>query len=448
MDGLNAIFGHNTRAIKIIILLFLIVYHFTVFYSLSHEPVLLQDSEEYLNSANSFEDNKTFYSGSDINKADYRHFSKRTPLYPLVLYSFIKANLHINFVYLLQLFIGLFNIFLAFILLSLFFSKRSTPYYVLALFILFTPAQFIYSQFIMADLWLQTFVMMCMLGLAQFVRWGKSPWLLVAMISSVLAALTKPVFLIACLLISVYYLYYFLVKARRKWLSFLIVIPIFCWYSVSSNNQKLTGLFHYSSIGYINILHYNVNLYLNKTIGGKETDKILGPLMRVPHTKNEFVQHYTDVNKVCKEQVLKHFGGYFMYHAKGMIYFFTDPGRFDLYNFFRIETGNSEGFLHKGASENTFKSMYTNHPFVFISLSLIFLFKLIKTIGFIGFIWMGRKDPLVWVGAAIVFYIAFLTGPIGASRFALPVELIIMCFAAQFYYTLISKSTKQPLSTR
>lgn len=98
-----------------------------------------------------------------------------------------------------------------------------------------------------------------------------------------------------------------------------------------------------------------------------------------------------------------------------------------------IEEGNSKGFLHKGADEGRIKSMFKEHPAVSVFLVFIFLINLIKTFGFFGFLWVQRKSRLVWAGAIVVFYIAFLTGPLGASRFALPVELIIICFAASFY---------------
>ena len=174
-------------------------------------------------------------------------------------------------------------------------------------------------------------------------------------------------------------------------------------------------------------------------MGKTEREKLLNPLMIVPHTKNEFKKNYNDVNRVCKNVLLSHFVGYSLFHAKGMVYFFLDPGRFDLYNFFRIEEGNSNGFLHKGADENRLRSMYNAHPKITISLAFIFLINILKTLGFIGFIWVQRKNMIVLIGALLVFYIAFLTGPLGASRFALPVELIIMCFAAGFYGRLLER---------
>ena len=400
---------------------------------------MLRDSEEYLNSSESFETQHNFYAGPQSPEPDYRLYSKRTPFYPLVLYTFRLLNLHWNLVYLLQAFLGLFNIYLAFILLSQLIKNNGKSLVLLTLFILFTPSQFIYSQFIMADLWLQMFVMLCMVSFAGFVKTRHSIWLVSLLLFSIFAALTKPVFLFASFGVAVYCLYYFIVQNHHRVLIILTVLPFFTWFAVSSKNEKLTGVFHYSSIGYINLLQYNTNLYLCQTMGKTEREKLLNPLMIVPHTKNEFKKNYNDVNRVCKNVLLSHFVGYSLFHAKGMVYFFLDPGRFDLYNFFRIEEGNSNGFLHKGADENRLRSMYNAHPKITISLAFIFLINILKTLGFIGFIWVQRKNMIVLIGALLVFYIAFLTGPLGASRFALPVELIIMCFAAGFYGRLLER---------
>lgn len=413
--------------------LFLIVYHLALFYSLSHEPVLLRDSEEYLNSSKSFITNGNFYAGTQNTETDYRLYSKRTPLYPLILSGFYSLNLHWNFVYVLQVFLGLFNIFLALLLFNQLVKERLSGYFLFSVFLLFTPSQFIYSQFIMADLWLQTFIMICLLSYALFLKTKNSVWLVSLILFSTLAALTKPVFLLALFAVAAVCLYYFIRQKGQKLLVFVVLIPFFSWYSISSQNQKLTGVFHYSSIGYINLLHYNTNLYLNKAIGNAETSKLLEPLMIIPHTKNEFIKNYGEVNMVCKKAISSHLIGYSLFHTKGMVYFFLDPGRFDLYNFLRIEEEESNGFLHKSADENKIKNMLNEHPFITISLMVIFLVNVLKTLGFIGFIWVQRKNKLVWAGAILVFYIAFLTGPLGASRFALPVELIVICFASLFF---------------
>ena len=198
-------------------------------------------------------------------------------------------------------------------------------------------------------------------------------------------------------------------------------------------------MFHYSSIGSINLLHYNTNLFLTKTIGKVEADKRLEPLMIVPHNKLQFVKNYKAVNKECRNAILENVIAYTFFHFKGILYFFIDPGRFDIYNFFRLEDSKVNGFLNSKANKNQIVYMWQNNPKSTLLLLFLLIVKVIKTIGFIGFLLNFKKSWSLLIVGSLVFYIAILTGPLGASRFALPVELIIISFAAVYYSNLIVK---------
>lgn len=426
--------NHVSGNYKLVIFIFLIVYHFVLFYSLNQEPVNIRDSQEYINSSISFKNNENFYAGASGSNTDYRLFSKRTPFYPFVLYLFNKLNIHLNLLFILQIFIALFNIYITIKLLRFLSNYHSKPLYLFAFFVLFTPAQFIYSVVIMADIWLQLFITVCFWFYVEFIKSKHSFWLVFLIIASTLGALTKPVFLLFSLAIGVCTFYYFIIKSQHKILILISILPVLSWYIISSQNQKNTGVFHYSSISYINILHYNTNLFLNKTIGKTETEKLLSPLMTVPANIDDFKNNYSEVNKVCIEQILKYPFSYTVFHLKGMLYFFIDPGRYDVYNFLRLEKTNSDGFLHNGFKVSKIKSIIEQQPLIFLFLVFVLIVNVTKTIGFLGFLWLKRTNLIVLGGAALVFYIAFLTGPLGASRFALPVNLIISCFAAIFYY--------------
>lgn len=426
--------SHSRGNYKFVILIFLIVFHFALFYSLSMEPLNMRDSQEYINSSISYKINDNFYAGELGDNTDFRLFGKRTPFYPLVLFVFNILNLNLNLVFILQIFIALFNIYLTLKLLQFLSNHHRKPLYFFTFFLLFTPSLFIYSLVVMADIWLQFFVTICFWAFVEFIKTKHSYWIVLLIIASTFAALTKPVFLLFSLITAVWSSYYFLVKSRNKVLFLVSLVPIISWYIISNQNQKNTGVFHYSSIGYINLLHYNTNLFLNKTIGKTETEKLLSPLMTVPASKEEFETNYKEVKRVCTAEILKHPFSYAVFHLKGVVYFFVDPGRFDIYSFLRIEKTDSNGFLHNGVNVSKIKSVFQQEPLIFLGLIVVLLVNIIKTIGFFGFVWISRKNTIVLIGAAIVFYVALLTGPLGASRFALPVQLIISSFAAIFYF--------------
>jgi hypothetical protein len=423
----------DLRLMKILLLCFVVVYHVYLIFSISHEPWLLQDSREYLNGAQHFITNGNYYAGNDNGTVDYRLFSKRTPLYPVLLSVFISNHLHIHIIYVFQVFLGLFNILLFYLLLKLIVPNQRKPLLIGSVFIFLTPAQFIYSQFIMADLLLQTFVMIVVLSFLYFHKTKDILWLGVVVLSATLGALTKPVFLPISLIVGLYALF-IIIKSKR--ISFWIIVallPFISWFYLSKKNEKLTGVFHYSSITYMNLLHYNTNLYLNNSVGKEETEKILGKLMIVPESKVEFVKNYKEVNSVCASVLLNNIFSYSIYHSRGVAYYFLDPGRFDLYNFLRLENENSNGFLHRGAGKNKFEEVYSQYPSIAVVLVFLLLINIIKTLGFIGFLWVRRKDFQILLIGGLVFYLAILTGPLGASRFALPSELIIIAFASIYF---------------
>ncbi|MCC6722540.1 MAG: hypothetical protein IT243_10090 [Bacteroidia bacterium] len=440
MDNVSNINSKKSNH-RLVILILLIIYHLVLIYTLSHESAYISDSQEYINSSINYKENGNFYSGSSNSKTDYRLFSKRTPLYPLILYFFNKLNLILNLVFVLQIFIGLFNIYISIKLLNYLSQNYKLRYIFYILFILFTPAQFIYSMLIMADIWLQFFIMLSFWFFVEFYKTKHSFWLILILISVTLAALTKPVFLIFSILTAIVSMYYFLVKSRHKILILISLLPIISWYGVSMKNKINTGVFHYSSIGYINLLHYNTNLFLNNNIGKKETEKILLPLMKTPESKNDFKNNYNQVKNICIKEIIKRPISYAIFHFRGMIYFFADPGRFDIFTFLGLEKTNSQGFLHKGASNEKFKEIFVQNASIGVLLLAIFIINIIKTICFIGYVFISRKNIIIIVGAVLVFYIAFLTGPLGASRFALPVQLIIIVYAVNFLNSIIFRKS-------
>jgi hypothetical protein len=62
-----------------------------------------------------------------------------------------------------------------------------------------------------------------------------------------------------------------------------------------------------------------------------------------------------------------------------------------------------------------------------LALALIAFFKLLKLTGFVIYLFRGKQElPLRIFLALLVGYLALVTGPLGASRFYLPVELLVI----------------------
>jgi hypothetical protein len=124
---------------------------------------------------------------------------------------------------------------------------------------------------------------------------------------------------------------------------------------------------------------------------------------------------------------------YGIFHIKGMVRFFLDPGRFDMSNFFGLEKKDSRGFLYYQNKYGSFTAvkMIINeqHPALLIAMLMVLFFNIIKTLLLFIFV-LQKKIPLLVriIVSVLILYLAFVTGPLGASRFAMPLLPVVIAF--------------------
>jgi hypothetical protein len=132
------------------------------------------------------------------------------------------------------------------------------------------------------------------------------------------------------------------------------------------------------------------------------------------------------VRKVLMDKPLS----YAVFHLKGSLRYFIDPGRFDLVTYFNLEDADSPGILHMLNQEGirgVLKFLKQEGWGLVFVLALIALFKLVKITGFILYLFRGKTALAFRLFLAfLVGYLALVTGPLGASRFLLPVELFLI----------------------
>ena len=97
-------------------------------------------------------------------------------------------------------------------------------------------------------------------------------------------------------------------------------------------------------------------------------------------------------------------------------------------NFFNLDSGkDNEVGLLKQLNENGLNGAIQylkNQPLlILIGFSMVLLFNLIKLFGFIWFLIKQLRTAklVLWVMLGLICYIAILTGPLGASRFMVPI---------------------------
>ncbi|GAA0712799.1 hypothetical protein GCM10009430_03630 [Aquimarina litoralis] len=169
-------------------------------------------------------------------------------------------------------------------------------------------------------------------------------------------------------------------------------------------------------------------------------------------SKSEKIKSYPERQNYIKntsiEYLKKDLIGYGIFHLKGCFRIFIDPGRFDIANFFKIESENPElGILYhinNGGLKGAFNFLRSQNIFLFIVFFIILFFNLVKVVGFIWF-WIKNYKEVNLTILTIIFivlYIVILTGPLGASRFFVPILPAYLVFAVLGCNDIVLKLTK------
>ena len=401
-------------------------------FQLNSQNWLLSDSNEYLLAAENLYHHGTLYCG-DLDapfRTDY--LSKRPPLYPVILGIFSS----IPFLLIIQNLLLAFNLWMSWKLYRLLVPDgKGLPFFLL---LAISFSVFIYPNLVMTEVWLQSLLLACTWNLSLFWKKNTDRHLLVVAIligiSVWLKPVTWPLAMAMILLLPVLVL----IKRKKLGLRLLLISAIapLLVLSLGSMNYARSGSFHISSITSINLLQYNAYYTLLRAEGEDAADRRVDSIA----TKaNEFTQ-YAERQRFIRSEALsciqQYPGTYAALHLKGMSHFFLDPGRFDLYHFFgwKSDGGKNTGLLARFSSEGyagIWNYLKSQGFLPLLLLGLSFLGKIATLVGILLACWKQQKQWILLVLLlAIPAYLALATGPLGASRFAVPVMPILIVIAA------------------
>lgn len=393
----------------------------------------MSDSPEYIKVAENLQEHQAWYSAGMEGNVRMHHYTKRPPLYPILLW--FHQGLFGSYVWicLLQIGLSMLSLWMAWSIWGILRPDRPHKWLVFP-FLLFYPAQWMYSQLIMTEILFQCLIvgMGYLLFLIQKGRSGNLIWIYTSLL--ILSMLTKPVMYLFCIphliLLAVW-------ASKWKRLPFLIpaIIPLIFVLLFCSWNQQRTGYFHFSSIQNLSLLQYTTHNLLTQVHGADSalvlSDAIHYTVLDAP----SYAEGQTYLQEACTKHITDNLFAYSIFHAKGMLNFFLDPGRFDLYHFSGLMSpGDAPGFL-AAFSEGGYQGMWNylqRQPLFFLTLLLfIALFNGLKLLA-LGLLAWNRK--ISWIQkillAGFILYVATLTGTSGASRFAFPVyPLLLICTA-------------------
>jgi hypothetical protein len=381
---------------------------------------ILQDSKEYIFAADNILNHQTLYSWNINHAFNPDWLSKRPILYPSILAFFKTISLGSNFIFLLLVYLSqnaasLFSFHLCIKILK--YLKVKINWKHASFFMLLSLSQFIYSNTIMSE----TFLQLCLCALV-YIHICKSldfKWSLISGLIVVCGLALKPVFMPFAFAYPIIYLLKVLPKFNLK-LLLPSLIPIVFVFLTISWNQSRTGYREYSSISTINLLHYNTYTMLMYKYGVHKADSMVDEIQFKGNLLGSYAAKQAHINSSCKSLISKNLSTYIFLHLRGMAFCVLDPGRFDISQFFGLS--HDKNMLYETNKDNAayrvFKSIL--NP-LGILLIVLFIFNLYESILLAKFL-INKQLPLLKKMALFCFpvYIVLLTGPIGASRFLMP----------------------------
>ncbi|MDJ0365689.1 hypothetical protein QMK33_11045 [Hymenobacter sp. H14-R3] len=305
------------------------------------------------------------------------------------------------------------------------------------------PAQFIYANALMSELPLQA-VLLLGVGLAGgFARTGRLGYLVGVAALLVAAWLLKPV----CAPFTVVFL------AMASWLAWrrhrpalLLVggLPLLLALSYMGWNWQRTGYLHFSSISTINLLHYNAAGVLRQAQGPAAEEAWVAQTLRVANAQPSFGARQASIETAAVAMLRRYPLRYAGQHLLGMITFFIDPGRFDMSVFWgkNQSAGLLAALRGQGVAGVVRGLAGQSMPLVTLLLITLLANALRLVLALRGLLRpatpsaAGRADWLRigapagrWLAAALLGYLALLTGPLGAARFLVPGWPLLLALA-------------------
>jgi hypothetical protein len=411
------------------IIFFLLACHYTRIY--------MGDSFEYIYEALNIKHLHFFYSGNPALPIEPEYMTQRQPLYPLFLMGVYLFTINNWVVIILQNLLSILNIvYIRGIFAKLGMDKKYD--WLLLVFIIGYPSQFINANTIDPDILLQSFTL---LYFGSFVKWiqqkdiryaaAMSLWLIAGMmVKPVLYLFAVPHIIL--LIVSAKQL-----KAKVQRPLFIALIPLCAVIGYNAINMERTGQFHYSSNQAFNAEYYFYP-YLSSHFGQDSAARFWKEERQTYFSIEDYPERYTYANRRGLDLLRQNAVPYTVFHLKHSLNYFVEPGKAEIDLFTgkltygqlyskKPEAGFSKTLRTKGIGG--MGPYISRNPSLFI-VAIVFIIGLYRLAGLIRFFFRYETSRAVRIFVLLfVAYFALLTGPIANTRYFLPISLIVMCCA-------------------
>jgi hypothetical protein len=433
----------------------IIVLVHVVFFFLAcmYKRIYMGDSFEYIYEALNIKRYFFFYSGNPAMPIVPEYMTQRQPLYPLFLLGVYLFSINNWIVIVLQNLLSVFNIYYARkVLIKAGYNDRYD--WVMLLFVVAYPAQFINANTIAPDILLQTFTVLYFGGFISLLLTKQLKYAILMSLALTAGLFVKPVlypFVVIHLFVLIGMGVYQKVALQR--VVVLTIIPLCAVLCYNYSNYTRTGKFHFTSNQSFNAIYYYAE-YFGHTSGKDSAVKFLQRERQDIAAIPNYADRYDYANEQGIKLLKQNFGPYMSYHLGNSARMLVEPGKaeMDLFTgkltygglYHGPETGfyatlKTKGWRGLGAYMHNNSSM----PFVLVVL----LFNLFRLFGLIIFFlnkhinWVLRLFTFILIG-----YFVVAAGPIANTRYFLPVSLLaigcsVLGYISQFGRTVKTSAT-------
>ncbi|WP_400194181.1 hypothetical protein [Hymenobacter sp. B81] len=396
-------------------------------FQLQQRYYLFPDSDRYLTEAENIVHHGEFYARPPAEPRHPQEYTMRPPGYPLWLAALGTPAGYVAWALLAQNVLSLLN--LAWI--TRLVGRYAPPAWGWWLLLTVTfPGQIIYANVLMSELLLQTAVVGIFASAVACWERPRARHFAALAGWATLAMFVKPVFYPFSALVLAAGLWAAW-RQRRAVLAALGALPLVLALLYQGWNAQRTGYFHFSSIAEINLLRYNVRAVLRKVEGPEAADRHLDAIIARAGQQPGYAAEQRYIKAESSRLLRQHLGAYALIHAQGSVNFFLDPGRFDVVHFLGLPEPPGAGLLARFSTAGGYRAVWayvrTLPVGLIAGLLLVAAANALRLLLLLRFL-LDRLAPLhlrVLV-AGLLGYVAVLTGPLGAARFAVPVLPLLL----------------------
>ena len=390
------------------------------------------DSAEYLLCARNAAEGLGFQANSDDGPRSEEAVTRRPPGYPALLLAVGRSG---TAAMALQVLLSLATVGLCLLFLKRSGGSPASACFLLAGF-LFAPSQIVYATSIMSEIPFQFCLtagfLAAILHFEDRAAGGTSlKWISLSATAFCAGLLVKPVLYPAALLFSAAGL---AVTARRREFRALpaVLAPALCVLALAGWNCSRTGAFEVSSIQTTNMLDVNMKMVLYQAEGAERAERTIDSLEAEAAAIADYPARQAFRAEQSRRILRGHPGIAVRQFAKGVVLFFLDPGRFDLVTYAGIDDGNGLMYALAARDSGAVGRILRAMPlWLWAVLAAVFAFNAARAALYAKFLLRtkGRAAAKVLLSCGIA-YVALAGGPLGVSRYALPVVPLVLVGAA------------------